>query len=228
MSSRRSPEKRGGDLSRRTEFRRQKPRILVVCEGKVTEDQYFNRLAAFFKASSVDVTSCDVEGIGQDPVSVVKHALDKRDRAAQKKGEGYSQVWCVVDVDQHPNLEDAILLAKRNNVRLAISNMCFEIWVLWHFQDHNSYATKDQLVEKIRVHIKNYVKDLPPVFPFGAHEDAKARALRAGSATVGARTNNPGSTVWAVVDAIKRARTPTVRATTPRNITNRHDSKRRN
>ncbi|MGH3983670.1 MAG: RloB family protein [Pseudonocardiaceae bacterium] len=43
-------------------------------------------------------------------------------------------MWCVVDSDEF-DLEPAAALAAKLDVRLAVSNPCFELWLLLHHQD---------------------------------------------------------------------------------------------
>lgn len=62
------------------------------------------------------------------PFSLVKAAVK------HVGNEEIDQVWCVFDVESppHPNLVEAVALAERHDVRLAVSNPCFELWLLLH------------------------------------------------------------------------------------------------
>jgi hypothetical protein len=222
MSTARGPRSQRGDsLYRPSAFRNQKPLILIVSEGTVTEEQYFRRVRAFFRASSVQVATCDVETLGRDPVSVVKRAIKKRDSAQIENDAQYNQVWCVVDVDEHQNLAEALELAKQNSIKVAITNPCFELWLLWHYQDHNSYISTQAVQRKLKKIIRDYDKDLPANFPYRACEEAKKRALTQGRETHTQLLVNPGATTWLVVDAIKLAK-PVNTKSTPKKFTRRH------
>jgi hypothetical protein len=50
------------------------------------------------------------------------------------------EVWCVFDVDEHPKLAEARDQANANGIQLAVSNPCFELWLLLHFQEHRAHA----------------------------------------------------------------------------------------
>jgi hypothetical protein len=68
-------------------------------------------------------------------------AVDARERSAREEGE-IDEIWCVFDVEwptNHPNLQEAIDLARGNSVRLAISNPCFEIWLVLHFREYTRW-----------------------------------------------------------------------------------------
>ena len=39
----------------------------------------------------------------------------------------------------HPGLSEAIKQARETEIRLAVSNPCFELWLILHFQDHGGW-----------------------------------------------------------------------------------------
>lgn len=48
----------------------------------------------------------------------------------------YEEVWCVFDVDEHPKVEEARRMALDNGLRLAMSNPCFELWLILHLREN--------------------------------------------------------------------------------------------
>lgn len=66
-------------------------------------------------------------GAGCDPLRVVKRAI------REIKQDDFSWCFCLVDVDQHATLQEAITLAKGSGVELIVSNPSFEVWLAWHF-----------------------------------------------------------------------------------------------
>lgn len=130
-------------LRRSPGTRIERRRILVVCEGENTEALYFDGVRRTLRLSTASIR---VLGLGGDPTYVVRRAVDDRD--------DYDEVWCVFDVEaprSHANLADALALAERKNVNCAISNPCFELWLVLHFRDQHAYVENDaiqhQLVE---------------------------------------------------------------------------------
>jgi hypothetical protein len=178
-----------------------------VCEGKITEDQYFSRLVTFFRAASVNVATCRIEGLGRDPYSVVQRAIVKRDRDQGRNGDPYNEVWCVVDVDDHNNLPEALDLAVRNEIKVAVSNPCFELWLYWHYADHAAFITTKQIQKKLKTLVRGYEKELPLNFPYCEYSEAKRRALAAclNATSPCVVEDNPASTAWLVVESIKNA-----------------------
>ncbi|RRO80524.1 hypothetical protein CXF37_08460 [Corynebacterium bovis] len=108
-------------------------RLLVVTEGTRTEIEYLDALKAFIRSrtSAPDIVSA---GVGSDPLTVVEHCIEKRDKAAQKDIP-YDECFCLVDVDQHSTLDRARKRAKKENIHLLISNLKFEVWLRWHVED---------------------------------------------------------------------------------------------
>ena len=112
----RNRERRSG---RRVPFREPKPKMLVVCEGANTEKEYFEQFAKFQRNSLVDIT---VEGGKGVPLTVVHAAKARKEKAisdAKRKDDEflkYQSVWCVFDVDDHPNVSEAKILAADNGI----------------------------------------------------------------------------------------------------------------
>jgi hypothetical protein len=176
----------------------------------VTEVEYFEGIKDHFRAIPVVIGSCAVEGVGRDPLRVVHEAVKCRDRAAEaarRRGDAflaYDEVWAVVDVDDHASLDQAIKEARDRDVKLVISFPCFEIWLLWHFQDCPAALSARAVHDKLSRHIPGYGKRLPGDFPYGRHVTARQRAERADPehALPGRKGGNPSSNVWLVVEAI--------------------------
>lgn len=204
------PRRAKKDLSRRKPHREAKPRILVVCEGEVTEVGYLNGLKRHFEALPVDIVPI---GEGHDPLRVVQRAVEEHDEAARSAKRlrdanlRFEEVWCLVDVDEHTRLRQAVDLAKREGIDAVVSNPCFELWLLYHFQDYTSSIDRFLLGrEKLCRHIGGYAKHLPKDFPFGAHEEAKRRALRVPDAPTSPCVigPNPSTNAWLLIDAVRR------------------------
>src|SRR5436309_3458500 len=93
-------------LRRRSATRDPKSRAVIVCEGLITEPEYFLSLAREYKAL---VSIKLVKGAGV-PTSVVERAIiERRATASDSAGFGINdQFWAVFDRDEHPQYEQAI------------------------------------------------------------------------------------------------------------------------
>ena len=152
----------------------------MFCEGGVTEPQYLNALRRepeIREKAAVDITVND-ECAGFAPLSLVQRAVDFRQHQQDTEGE-VDEVWCVFDVEwpqNHPNLQDALSLARKNGVQVAVSNPCFELWLILHCQDHTAYLQTSEAV-RLRAQLDSTKgKAFDPAIYMPKRRDAVARA----------------------------------------------------
>lgn len=83
------------------------------------------------------------------PLTLVRHAVVERDRCLKDerrgRGTGYDSYWCVLDVDEHPDLAEARRLAQQNGINLAVSNPCIELWFVLHAEDQRAHIDRHQI-----------------------------------------------------------------------------------
>lgn len=125
-----NPRRNGGDYRRKSPSLKEKPVILIVCEGKNTEPSYFNQ----FRLSSAVIKAV---GLGNNTLSLV------RKTKALANEDSYDQVWCVFDADPEGNnplqshyFNEAIRQAESSGFGVAYSNQAFEYWLILHFENH--------------------------------------------------------------------------------------------
>lgn len=118
---------------RSTKKRSRGKRYLIVTNGKVTEKEYFERLVDLYGLRGRVVI--DKGAAGRDPKTLVERAADlkaKEDEEARKERfDSWESVWAVTDVDDF-SMFAAQQLAKQEAVSLAVSNPCFEVWLIDH------------------------------------------------------------------------------------------------
>jgi hypothetical protein len=129
----------------------------------VTEPQYLRDFQHNTRNPRVHVELAPPSGV---PLTVVTEAIRLRNEAdleAQRLRDDnarYDDVWAVFDVDDHPNLADAKLLALNEKIELAVSNPCFELWALLHFQDQRAHVQRVPLRAALQGHLPGYKKRL--------------------------------------------------------------------
>jgi hypothetical protein len=187
-------------------------RILVLCEGEVTEPRYFRNLRNDLQTSLVEV---EIEGHGAGPKTLVERAVLRKkesDRYARKEQEAYlayDEIWCVFDVDEHAKLADARRQARDNGIELAVSNPCFELWALLHFQSQTAYLERQAARSRLKAHLPGYDKDLPFERLRASYEEAVRRAahLESRCEEKGCPGDNPSTGVHRLTEHI-RNKTP--------------------
>lgn len=192
---------RSHQLSQKRELRRI---IRVLTEGKVTEPGYLRML----ERNGINVKiEIDLKDTGV-PLTLVQRAREYQ-RLNKKKNPDFDEIWCIFDVDQHPNLKSAIQEALDSNINIAISNPCFELWLVLHYQDQTSHINRrdiQKVAKRLGIlkgkHLTEDSKDKVRE----SYEDAKSRAQRLEKWHKSKNSKsweNPSSQMWKFVDRLE-------------------------
>jgi hypothetical protein len=135
----------------------------------------------------------------------MKKDADSAAKSAKDENLRYEEVWCVFDIDDHPRVTDAKQQARDNEVNLAISNPCFELWVLLHFQDQRAHISRAQLRALCREHLPDYKKELPTetLSPLYDQAATRARDLDVWQQEQGRQEATPSTGVYKLTEAIR-------------------------
>lgn len=132
------------------------------------------------------------------------------ERAAAKRQHdenlAFDEVWCVCDVDDHPKLSEALVMAKDNGIRLALSNPAFEIWLVLHFRDSPGPQHRNQVAALLKAFLRGYQKDADFVLLAQGYEAAveRARRLDEMAEQEGHPGRNPTTGVWRLTESIRQ------------------------
>lgn len=205
---------RGKPLRRRVAVRAPKRTFLVFCEGEKTETDYLKALRrepAIREVASVDIL-IDEDTLGSDPVTLVRAAAKARERAGGKNGE-IDEVWCIFDAEwpNHPKLKEAVALARDLGIQIAVSNPCFELWLLLHFQDQTAWLDNIAAKRLLRKYDDRQDKGLNGAIYMPLRSEAADRACSLGDRHKGNGTgfpkNNPSSGMYRFLEAVERYET---------------------
>lgn len=178
------------NLSRRGGVREPRVRLLVVCGAAVTEPAYLKGLRDHLSNPAVTVK---VAVKAAAPNQVVQYAVQLRDQDR----DAFDEVWCVLDVDQFPDLPVARANAEKACIELAISNPCFELWLLLHKADHEVHCgSYSELERYLKRHIPHYDKVRIRFADYAAGlAEARDRAQRLDPSGL-EYPKNPATNVW--------------------------------
>lgn len=121
--------------------------FVVACEGENREKDYFERLGHGSRRLKVRVLAPEpVESL-----SAPKWVLSRIVNFIEKEGVNVDmgdQIWLVMDVDRWKieQLYEIAGLCKEQRWGFALSNPCFEVWLLFHVKDNiaaDSTACRD-------------------------------------------------------------------------------------
>jgi len=134
-----------------------KPLVLIVCEGKETEPNYFHSIRKDYKLNKKRIEIVGGDKCGTDPKSVVEYAKKRKMELRKDKLE-YESIWCVYDRDEHQRFNDANVQARDLKFKVTFSNPCFELWYLLHFQDQDAPIERDEVIKSLKPRIPDYDK----------------------------------------------------------------------
>lgn len=138
----------------------------------MTEPEYFSGLN---RSEHCSGSHFKPDGFHSSPLKMVERAA----RLLRTKGSKPDAVWVVCDGDEHADLDRAIALAAKSGVEMAISNPCFELWLLLHFQDHTARISVSDCSRLLKNHLPRYDKHVDFAGDFAGRLDAAvARAAQ--------------------------------------------------
>ena len=208
----RSTSGRGRSLRRGVGARPPRRTFLVFCEGEKTEPAYLKALKrdpAIRDIASVEIR-VDEETTGSVPLTLVKAAAEARARSTREERE-VDQIWCLFDVEwpkNHPHLREALDLAKAHDVYVAVSNPCFELWLVLHFESQTAWLDTAAATRLRRKCDGSSDKGLDGGAYMPRRADAARRARSLEKRHFGGGTDfprdNPSSGMYEFLDAIER------------------------
>jgi hypothetical protein len=179
--------------------------ILICCEGKATEPNYFRK----FPINS-NVIELDIVGEGFNTLSLVKEAIRLKD-AAISINKPYNQIWCIFDKDSFSIdiFNSAIYKAQRNGIKIAYSNECFELWYLLHYNFINTACSRKSYKGMLtRCLGHKYKKNDPTMYekllPFQLKAIKHSMALLKKYSSCNPAKDNPSTTVHELVQELNK------------------------
>ncbi|MDP1679763.1 MAG: RloB family protein [Candidatus Nitrotoga sp.] len=187
---------------------------VIAVEGAKTESIYFRMfrdpsLPTFNKRVQV-VPLIDDVSHKSNPVDVLRRLDDYRSDNDVTEAD---QFWLVCDLDHwanHGNLQTALTLCGQKNYSMAVSNPCFELWLLLHFDVDlvgiNALTIgkqKKEIEKKLKLELGSYSKSNYPTSALAAniHMAIKNAKEMDNPPTVG-WPNAAGTTVYKLVSWI--------------------------
>lgn len=137
------------------------PVILVVCEGENTEPKYLRWFERQCRNISVRIEIPKERGTPKRLVEIAKQLKNEAlANAVSFKDESYKykEVWVVSDCDEHPYIPDTVQMARDNDIKLAISNPCFELWIWLHFYSNPGMKNHYQMQKTLKDKLPEYNK----------------------------------------------------------------------
>ncbi|NET74278.1 MAG: RloB domain-containing protein [Sphaerospermopsis sp. SIO1G2] len=158
MTPPRKTTRKGWGKQRSRPSRSYRKLIIIAAEGTVTEPQYFD----MFNDQQTTVRIEHVKAsTASAPANVLKRA---RAKLAKESLNKHDRIWLVVDRDDWPEaqLKECLKWVNEHPEQrgLALSNPCFELWLLLHLDDAAGRSTHAQIRQALKNHLPNYNKTI--------------------------------------------------------------------
>jgi hypothetical protein len=140
--------------------------FVLSFEGTVTEKKYFSdfRASEYFNNNGlIEIIPLKrPNGIGSDPFSVKKLLNWAKKEYGFKKSDEF---WLIIDRDDWESIhklnfdELVVECKKEHNFYLAMSNPCFEIWLILHLKNLSAFTGEEQqlIFANAKIGNKNYI-----------------------------------------------------------------------
>ena len=136
-----------------------KKTFLIYCEGVNTEPEYFESFPVTTE------TRVEAIGLGRSRTALVEKVIEL---IANIEKDADQEIWVVFDRDVKYNnknqgdkdFNNALNIAKNNEIKCAYSNDCFELWFILHDEYLESALHRIQIYSKLSEKFDfNYEKD---------------------------------------------------------------------
>ena len=176
------------DFVRRSGFR-DASLFVIATEGAVTEPKYFQGLKEQWHSPRVHIEVMKRDDASESSPSSVLGTLDGFARQFMLRNG--DQLWLVIDRDSQSwkpkEMVEVARACQQKNYYLAVSNPCFELWLLLHFED---VAVQDEerrnqvlqnkrgfLKRELRPHLSSETACFDHLIPHTDRAIARARTL---------------------------------------------------
>lgn len=140
--------------------RKQKSKILIAAEGKnKTEKTYFSNFEDGKKSYNITYA----RGNNTDPLKLVNMLIKEIDELKLDLQDD-DVAYCIFDTDVDPNknkiIEEAIQLAKKNNIKIITSSPCIELWFLLHYDYTTANMDNEEVIKRLKEYYPKYEKNI--------------------------------------------------------------------
>lgn len=204
--------KRSSRGNRRNIGTRPPRKVIYVCtEGKVTERKYlmgYERELGQAASAHFVMGHCE-----SNPYKLIE--LARRELAQQKKSRGnrYDEFWCVFDFDEYfespHELNELVSSARKAGLEAAVSNPCFELWLVLHCRDWTAHVERGDIqrhASQLKLTDRKAIINSAWDALVTCYEQAKQRAQRLDAKHRGDGSpprTNPSTDVWRLVDCVR-------------------------
>lgn len=187
-------------LNRTIPYLRDTKLIIIATEGEETEKQYFS----IFHSTRVQVQVLPTTDSKSSPEYVLQRLKEYKD---EYELDDDDELWLMIDVDRWGSKKLSAIANEsvKHQLKLAISNPCFECWLYLHFDVIRTPLTCRQINEQLKEKLDGFNKIKLDVARFKDKIDDAIRNSKMIDGNSAARWPlSVGTHVYKVVQSIKK------------------------
>lgn len=169
-------------LNRARNFLKQGKIFVLAYEGNQTEPQYYEELKKQLRYSSLIVDIESLKRNNNDTNSAPKHVFQKlKEKKQEYNFRDKDEFWMIIDRDRWKLDEWVEKCKAQKNFYIALSNPCFEFWLLLHFFDLDTFTDQElqAILENKKVSSsKNYIETYLSANLKGGYNKKKIKPAR--------------------------------------------------
>jgi hypothetical protein len=134
------------DLFRESNVKPKEKIIVLAYEGNNTEAIYFEALKDDIRFNDDLIYLVSLRRPKNDTKSAPSHVFKKLKKEAKDEYnfEAKDELWMVIDTDKWSNIPEIFALCENEgNFYLALSNPCFEFWLLLHLKEVGDFNSAE-------------------------------------------------------------------------------------
>ena len=180
-------------------FRSARRIILVIIGAEKTETGYLKGLRGHLQLSNVAMKVVEKPG---SPLQLVEYAR------ASFSLDDFDEVWCVTDVDHYEReggkVTAALAAAAKAGISLAVSNPCFELWLLLHHEECRGHCPHcGAVTRRLQKRVPEYNKTRLRFADFANGVESAIERAKALEPTGTDHLRNPSTNVWRLVNVMR-------------------------
>lgn len=133
--------------------------IVIASEGQKTEPKYFTDLKDVYTRSGLHVEVLKRSESASSPSHVLAYLNKFKTKYKLRRDD---ELWMVIDVDRWTeyNLSDVAGKCRDKGFWIAVSNPCFELWLLLHLDEFDlyGYEQKNRLFQNTQRYIEGELR----------------------------------------------------------------------
>jgi hypothetical protein len=168
------------DLFRESNSLEKEKIIVLAFEGNDTEEIYFEEFKNSEMFNDALIFLHLLKRPKKDTNSAPNHVFRKLKKEAKDEYnfKDTDELWMIIDTDRWKNIPDIISECKKqSNMFVAVSNPCFEFWLLLHIKDISEYNEEelDLILKNGKVSSKKNYVDTKIVEILGAYNKSNPK-----------------------------------------------------